>query len=66
MSHHPQIISLSQAIVDVVRNFLHWSSFTVLYETDEGLIRLQEVLKRRGPGDPEITVRQFLPGTDQR
>lgn len=66
MSHHPQTISLSQAIVDVVRNFLHWSSFTVLYETDEGLIRLQEVLKRRGPGDPEIAVRQFLPGTDQR
>lgn len=65
MSHHPQTISLSQAIADVVR-FLRWSSFTVLYETDEGLIRLQEVLKRHGPGDPQIAVRQFLPGTDQR
>lgn len=63
---HPEQESVVQAIVDVVRNFLHWSSFTILYETDEGLIRLQEVLKRRGPGDPEIAVRQFLPGNDQR
>lgn len=59
-------LSVPQAIVDVVRNFLHWSVFTVLYETDEGLLRLQEVLKARGPSDPRITVRQFLPGSDQR
>ncbi|PNF30825.1 Glutamate receptor ionotropic, kainate 2 [Cryptotermes secundus] len=62
---HPEQESVAQAIADVVR-FLRWSSFTVLYETDEGLIRLQEVLKRHGPGDPQIAVRQFLPGTDQR
>jgi ionotropic kainate glutamate receptor 2 len=49
-----------------VRDFLHWSAFTVLYETDEGLIRLQEVLKTRGLWDPKVTVRQFLPGGDQR
>jgi ionotropic kainate glutamate receptor 2 len=57
---------VSQAIADVVRSFLHWSTFTVLYETDEGLVRLQEVLKAQGPARPKVTVRQFLPGRDQR
>jgi ionotropic kainate glutamate receptor 2 len=61
-----EIQSVSQAIVDVVRDFLHWSAFTVLYETDEGLLRLQEVLKTSERWDPKITVRQFLPGSDQR
>ncbi|PSN45284.1 hypothetical protein C0J52_17537 [Blattella germanica] len=41
-------------------------SFTVIYDTDEGLLRLQEVLKAHGPGDEPVTVRQFLPGDDQR
>lgn len=50
----------------MVRSFLHWSAFTVLYETDEGLVRLQEVLKAHGPEDPKIVVRQFVPGRDQR
>lgn len=52
--------------MDVVRDFLHWSAFTLLYETDEGLLRLQEVLKTSERWDPKITVRQFLPGSDQR
>ncbi|KAJ4452362.1 hypothetical protein ANN_03895 [Periplaneta americana] len=63
---HPAEESISKAIVDVVTNFLHWRTFTVLYETEAGLIRLQDVLKAHGPNDPPITVRQFLPGSDQR
>jgi hypothetical protein len=50
----------------VVRDFLHWSDFTLLYESDEGLMRLQEVLKTSQNWDPKITVRQFLEGNDQR
>jgi len=52
--------------VEVVRDFLHWSAFTLLYESDEGLMRLQEVLKTNQKWDPKITLRQFLPGIDQR
>jgi ionotropic kainate glutamate receptor 2 len=55
-----------QAIADVVRSFLHWSAFTVLYESDDGLVRLQEVLKARGPDDPKVILRQFVAGRDQR
>lgn len=63
---YPAEESISKAIVDVVTNFLHWRSYTVLYESEAGLIRLQDVLKAHGPTDPPITVRQFLPGIDQR
>ena len=49
-----------------MRDFLHWSAFTLLYESDEGLMRLQEVLKTSQKWDPKITLRQFLPGSDQR
>lgn len=63
---YPAQESVAQAIVDVVRDFLRWSAFTLLYESDEGLMRLQEVLKTNKTWDPNITVRQFLPGGDQR
>ena len=54
-----------QALVDVLDD-MDWKSFTIIYENDEGLVRLQEVLKRHGPGDPPITVRQLGPGPDYR
>ncbi|KDR09166.1 glutamate receptor ionotropic, kainate 2-like isoform X2 [Zootermopsis nevadensis] len=66
ISLYPAQESVAQAIADVVRNFLHWSAFTVLYESDEGLLRLQEVLKAHGLEDRKIIVRQFVPGKDQR
>lgn len=43
-----------------------WKSFTVLYENEESLIRLQGVLKLRGPNDPPITIRQLDPDDDHR
>lgn len=41
---------------------LKWSSFVVLYEESEGLVRLQEVLKMTtSKRDITINVRQLIP-----
>lgn len=45
---------------------MEWKSFTVLYENEESLVRLQGILKLRGPNDPPITVRQLDPDDDHR
>lgn len=43
-----------------------WKSFTFLYQRDDALVRLQEVLKDHGPNDPPVTVRQLPYGDDFR
>ncbi|KAJ9591183.1 hypothetical protein L9F63_002254, partial [Diploptera punctata] len=63
---HPTLETISKAIASVVTDYLNWGTFTILYESDEGLIKLQDVLKAHGPDDDAITVLQFLPGDDQR
>lgn len=50
-----------QAYVDLVKSW-GWHSFTIIYETNEGLVRLQELLKAYGSSEYPITVRQ-LPAT---
>lgn len=47
--------------MDVVQSW-GWRSFTIIYETNEGLVRLQELLKAYGSSEFPITVRQ-LPDT---
>lgn len=42
---HPSM--LSRAYVDIVRAW-GWKSFTIVYESNEGLVRLQELLKAHG------------------
>ncbi|KAF4524939.1 hypothetical protein B566_EDAN013902, partial [Ephemera danica] len=41
-----------------------WRSFTLIYQHDDALIRLQEVLKNHDPSDAPVTVRQLDPNTD--
>ncbi len=46
---------------------LNWKSFVILYEDNEGLVRLQEVLKlnpNKKDKDVKIQVRQLDPGTN--
>ncbi len=50
---------------------MEWTSFVVIYEEPEGLIRLQEVLKmapKKKGTDMKIKMRQLLegPGRDYR
>ncbi|XP_014247018.1 glutamate receptor ionotropic, kainate 2-like isoform X3 [Cimex lectularius] len=60
---HPTI--LSKAYVQLVEAF-GWKSFTIIYESNEGLVRLQELLKAHGPSDFPIAVRQLPEGNDYR
>lgn len=43
-----------------------WKSFTIIYETNEGLVRLQELLKAHGPSEFPIAVRQLSDSGDYR
>ncbi|XP_065349388.1 glutamate receptor ionotropic, kainate 2 isoform X1 [Cloeon dipterum] len=60
---HPRAIS--KAYVDLVKAW-GWKSFTIIYETNEGLVRLQELLKAHGPSEFPIAVRQLGEGPDYR
>ncbi|XP_034252798.1 glutamate receptor ionotropic, kainate 2-like isoform X1 [Thrips palmi] len=62
---HPDPKSLSQALVALLDD-MAWRTFTIIYENDDGLVRLQEVLKVHGPRDNPITVRQLGEGDDYR
>ena len=54
-----------QAYVDIVKVW-GWKSFTIIYENNEGLVRLQELLKAHGPSEFPIAVRQLGEGPDYR
>ncbi|XP_012273725.1 glutamate receptor ionotropic, kainate 2 isoform X1 [Orussus abietinus] len=62
---YPHPTTLSKAYVDLVKAW-GWKSFTIIYENNEGLVRLQELLKAHGPSEFPITVRQLGEGTDYR
>jgi ionotropic kainate glutamate receptor 2 len=62
---YPHPSTLSKAYVDLVRAW-GWRQFTIIYETNEGLVRLQELLKAHGPSEYPITVRQLSDNGDYR
>ncbi|KOB79074.1 Glutamate receptor, ionotropic kainate 2 [Operophtera brumata] len=57
-------VALSKAIALFIKDS-DWNSYTLLYDDDLGLIRLQEILKL---ADPEVKwlVRRLIPGEDNR
>ncbi|XP_050309100.1 glutamate receptor ionotropic, kainate 2 isoform X3 [Anthonomus grandis grandis] len=62
---YPHPTTLSRAYVDIVKAW-GWKSFTIIYENNEGLVRLQELLKAHGPYEFPITVRQLGEVNDYR
>lgn len=54
-----------KAYVDLVKAW-GWKSFTIIYENNDGLVRLQELLKAHGPSKFPITVRQLSDSGDYR
>ena len=53
-----------KAFADFVRD-IGWKSFIILYETEDGLVKMQELLKLpKTFADVKITLRQLTPGTD--
>lgn len=43
---------------------MSWKSFTVIYDTDDALIRIQDVLQLHGPLDSPITIRHISEDQD--
>ncbi|XP_066999458.1 glutamate receptor ionotropic, kainate 2 isoform X3 [Anabrus simplex] len=62
---YPDAEVFSQALAEVVLQ-MKWRSYTVLYQDDSALIRLQGVLQNSDKGDNPIIVRQLDPGKDYR
>nr|CAD7453109.1 unnamed protein product [Timema tahoe] len=62
---YPHPTTLSKAYVDLVKAW-GWKSFTIIYENNEGLVRLQELLKAHGPSEFPIAVRQLGESSDYR
>jgi len=61
---HPHPRLLGKAFADFVRD-VKWKSFIVLYETEDGLVKIQELLKLpKTFADVKLTLRQLTPGTD--
>ncbi|XP_074030865.1 glutamate receptor ionotropic, kainate 2 isoform X2 [Leptinotarsa decemlineata] len=57
---YPSPQSLAQALATLVRES-DWKSYTVIYENDEGLLRLQEALNQRSMSDPAVSFRALGP-----
>ncbi|XP_055683998.1 glutamate receptor ionotropic, kainate 2-like [Lutzomyia longipalpis] len=62
---YPDSNVLSRALADLLADY-SWKSFTIIYEKDEGLMRLKDVLQIHGPQDSPITVRQLGDDPDYR
>ncbi|KAL8564050.1 hypothetical protein ACOMHN_016339 [Nucella lapillus] len=58
ISLFPHYLTLSEAYRDIVR-YWGWQKFTVLYEDNDGLVRIQEVLKAAVETPAMITVRKL-------
>lgn len=56
-----------QAYLDMVKKW-GWKSFTIIYESNDGLVRLQELLKAKNAALAAypITIRQLGSGKDHR
>lgn len=62
---HPHPVQLSRAFYDVVYSW-GWKSFAILFEADEGLVHMQQLLKNVDGRRVLILVRQLSPGDDHR
>jgi hypothetical protein len=62
---HPGPTSLSRAFATLVREN-DWKTYTIIYENDDGLGRVQEVVKAQNPANPPVVYRKLGPGPDHR
>ncbi|CAH4033775.1 unnamed protein product [Pieris brassicae] len=61
---YPEAVALSEAMAQFVKDS-DWNTYTFLYDDDEGLIRLQEVLKY-APSTDKWLVRRLKRGEDNK
>ncbi|KAL0830570.1 hypothetical protein ABMA28_002722 [Loxostege sticticalis] len=60
----PEAVALSKAVALYIKDS-DWNTYTLLYDDDQGLIRLQEILKYANP-EHKWLVRRLVPGEDNR
>lgn len=53
---HPDPEALSRAYAELLIDYT-WKSYTIVYEDDDGLVRLKDVLQIHDPQSSPITVR---------
>ncbi|RZF39362.1 hypothetical protein LSTR_LSTR000883 [Laodelphax striatellus] len=67
---YPEPQRLAQALIDVI-NDMDWETFTIIYDDEFGLLRLQEVFKYhdgylKGEGQTPFTLHKLDEGNDYR
>nr|QHN69187.1 ionotropic receptor 5 [Sirex nitobei] len=62
---YPNSKDINEAIATLVKS-MEWRQFTAIYETNDGLSRIQNALRLHGPNDFPVTVRQLGEGPDYR
>ncbi|XP_054154145.1 glutamate receptor ionotropic, kainate 2-like [Oppia nitens] len=62
---YPKTVVLAKAYIDLVKAW-NWKVFAIAYETNEGIIRIQEFLKEAERHDWQIFLYQFKPGKPYR
>lgn len=65
INFYPESGLLSKGIAALV-NAMNWRSFTILYETTEGLTKLKDVLDITVPKESPIVLKHIPPGVDYR
>lgn len=65
LNFYPATDLLAEGFATIVRH-MNWKSYAIVYQHDEALIRLQEILKIPDVSDNPVTVRQLEPGSDHR
>ncbi|XP_046915372.2 glutamate receptor ionotropic, kainate 2 [Dermatophagoides farinae] len=60
----PHPLALGNAFRDLIK-LKNWKSFAILYEENEALVRMQEILKDPSLREKRIVVRQFPIGSDE-
>ncbi|CAD6205044.1 GSCOCG00003115001-RA-CDS [Cotesia congregata] len=57
---YPDSDKISDALAKMMES-MSWRQFTILYEKDDALSRLQKILWQHGPKDAPVTIRQLKP-----
>lgn len=62
---YPDYEMLATAIATIVQN-MDWKTYMIIYEDNESLVKLQDVLKLTQADSPPVTIRQLDSSEDQR
>lgn len=61
----PESTKFSRALADIIIDY-DWKSFTIIYEDNNSLMRLQDILQIHNPEDSPVTVRQLGDESDYK